>query len=194
MAGIRQFIESIMAELSTVQVVNQDTDVVYLYVRLWNNQVEREMSGETYNYPKPAAFVEVANPVQLDEIGQNFRTGRMAVNVHIVHEYYNEDGTFEQDLEIFDLRDKIVEKLSQFKPTGSGQMFSTGEEVDYDHPNVIHYTVFFVCEFIDSKGSPWDPPRNNFVDKQPPTGLNIIGAKASGPLSNPIQQPYKIPN
>lgn len=193
MAGIRQFVESIMTELSKIVATNQDGNLAHMYVRLWNNQVDREMAGETYNYPKPAAFVEIANPVQLDEIGQNFRSGRMTVNVHLVHEYYNEDGTFEQDLEIFDLRDKVVKQLSQFKPTASGQMFSTGEELDYDHNNVVHYTIFFVCEFIDSKASPWDPPRETYREKQPPTGLNLVTSKATEPVFKVNNQPYKIP-
>ncbi|MEI8111164.1 MAG: hypothetical protein WCH59_09265 [Chitinophagia bacterium] len=193
MAGIKAPIQDILTKLSTIQVTNGDGNTVSLYSRIWNNQIEAEKAGETYAYPKPAAFVEVVSPAIFEEIGQNFRSADIGISIHLVHEYYNQDGTFEQDLEVFDLRDKVIEALSQYKPTGCGQLVSTGEQQDYDHDNIYHYVISFVCNFIDSKGSPYDPSRGLYVDKQPPTDLQVNVTDADTPIFSPIPQPYKIP-
>ena len=193
MAGIKAPIQDILTKLATIQVVNSDGNTVELYARIWNNQIETERAGDSYVYPKPAAFVEVVSPVIFEEIGQNLRSADIGISIHLVHEYYNQDGTFEQDLQVFDLRDQIIAALSQFKPTGCGQLVSTGEQQDYDHDNIYHYIISFVCNFIDSKGSPYDLGRGIYIEKEPPTDVNIVVAKDDQPVFNPISQPYTIP-
>lgn len=192
MAGIKQFFQSILTELSTIQVTNQDGQTVNLYARIWNNQVERERAGETYLYPKPAAFVEIQAPVIFEEVGKNMRSATINLAIHLVHEFYNEDGTFEQDLPIYDLRDQVVAALSQFKPTGSGQLVSTGEIPDYDHDNLVQYVINYTCDFTDSKGSPYDEGRGVYITKQPPTDVDIQGQFADMPVFDFIHQDYKI--
>jgi hypothetical protein len=193
MAGIKAPLQDILTKLATIQVTNSDGAEVDLYARVWNNQIETERAGETYVYPKPAAFVEITSPVIFEEIGQNFRSADIGITIHLVHEYYNQDGTFEQDLQVFDLRDQVIAALSQFKPTGCGQMVSIGEQQDYDHDNIYHYIISFVCNFIDSKGSPYDTGRGTYIEKEAPTAVNIVTVEGSQPVFNPIQQPYKIP-
>jgi hypothetical protein len=193
MAGIKAPLQDILTKLATIQVTNGDGNTIDLYARIWNNQIESERAGDSYVYPKPAAFVETLSPVTFQEIGQNFRSADLGINIHLVHEFYNEDGTFEQDLLVFDIRDKIVAALSQFKPTGCGQLVSTGEQQDYDHDNIYHYVISFVCNFIDSKGSPYDTGRGIYIEKEAPTGVNIIATEGTQPVFNDINQPYKIP-
>lgn len=193
MAGIKAPLQDILTKLATIQVTNGDGADVDLYARIWNNQIEAERAGNSYVYPKPAAFVEITSPVIFEEIGQNFRSADIGITIHLVHEYYNQDGTFEQDLQVFDLRDQVIAALSQFKPTGCGQMVATGEQQDFDHDNIYHYIISFVCNFIDSKGSPYDLGRGIYIEKEPPTDVNIVVTKDDLPVFTPIQQPYKIP-
>lgn len=193
MAGIKAPLQDILTKLATLDVVNRDGQTVKLFARVFNNQIEYEKQGQQQLYPKPAAFVEILAPVVFDEIGQNFRSADLGINIHLVHEFYNADGTFEQDLEIFDLRDKVIALLSQYRPTACGQMVATGESQDFDHDNVYHYIISFVCNFIDSKASPYDPGRGIFVDKEPPTDLELVVDKASTPINNPVIQQYNIP-
>jgi hypothetical protein len=193
MAGIKAPLQDILTKLATIQVTNGNGNTVDLYARVWNNQIENEKAGETYLYPKPAAFIEITSPVIFEEIGQNFRSADIGITIHLVHEYYNQDGTFEQDLQVFDLRDQVIAALSQFKPTGCGQMVATGEQQDFDHDNIYHYIISFVCNFIDSKGSPYDLGRGIYIEKEPPTDVNIVVTKDDLPVFTPIQQPYKIP-
>jgi hypothetical protein len=70
---------------------------------------------------------------------------------------------------------------------------STGEQQDYDHDNIYHYIISFVCNFIDSKGSPYDIDRTTYFYKTPPTDVDIVKTVGTNPVFNDINQPYKIP-
>ena len=173
MAGIKQPLQDVLAKLATLDVTNRDGQTVKLYSRIWNNQVEFELQGDSYVYPKPAAFVEVVNNAVYEEIGVGFASCDVVFRIHLVHEFYNQDGTFEQDLEIFDLRDKIIALLNHFKPTACGLLVRMNETASYEHTNIYEYLIDFGCNFTDSKGSPYDQQAGKFIQKDPPTDLNI---------------------
>ena len=195
MAGIKQPIQDILALLATMQVVNADGNTVGMCSRVWNNQFKYEEEGKLYNYAKPAAFLEVINKATYDEIGIGFQSCDVGFRVHLIHEYYNADTTFEQDLKIFDLRDQVVALLSHYKPTACGPMVRTGEEQEYDHNNIYHYIIDFITNFTDSKGSEYDPAAGKYIYSTPPTTLNLVMAKAPiSTLTDPIisELPFRI--
>lgn len=146
----------------------------FALVRIWNNQIEMRREGKHYDYPTPALFVEVINDPVWEQLGLGFQSADLGFRIHIEHEYYDaQDGTMEQDLVVFDLRDKVVAKLSLYEPSACGPLTKTSEAQDYDHDNIYHYTIDFVCNFIDSTGSPYDPNSGQYIDKLPPTGVQI---------------------
>ena len=194
MAGIKQPLLDILTKLSTLDVTNNDGKTVKLFTRVWNNQLEYEKAGDLEVYPKPAAFVEILSPVIYQEIGKNLSSADLGINIHLIHEYYNQDGTFEQDLIVFDLRDQLVALLSQFKPTGCSLMVCTGEMQDYEHDNIYHYIVSFTCNYIDSKGSPYDTGRGIYIETETPTGVEMDVTTAKEPVFDFIKNPYKIPH
>jgi len=153
MAGIKQPLTDILTKLATIQVLNLDHQTVNLYTRIWNNQIRGLETGETYSYPTPAAFVEFVTPVTFEQMGQCFLNADLGVKIHLVHVFYNEEGTFEQDLDIFDLRDKIISGMSAYCPTGCGPLNMINESQDYDHTNIYHYIIEFICNFVDSTAS-----------------------------------------
>ncbi len=193
MAGIKNVIESLLTKLATIQVTNQDGNTVSLYAHVWNNHVDMEKSGAIEAYPKPAAFIEIGSPVVYENIGVNCRGADLNIILHLVHEFYNQDGTMEQDLEIFDLRDKVLAAITGFQPTACGPLVSTSETQDFDHDNVYHFILNFTCHFIDSKGSEYDAGRNVYVEKDPPTDLDLQVAIDTEPVFENIPQQYKIP-
>ncbi len=147
MAGIKQPILDIMQRV-------RDTIPEFLHVRVWNNQLSYNRSGQIYEFLKPACFVEVINSPQYEAIGGGWTGADLGITFHIVHEHYDSmDGTFEQDLVVFDLRDKVLEFITLFKPSGCSHMTLTGEEQDYEHDNLYHYQVSFVCNFTDNTGA-----------------------------------------
>ncbi len=174
MAGIKQPIQDILTRLGTLQVVNQGNQTVGLYTRVWNKQVRNEIEGKTYSYPKPAAFLEIISPATYQVIGQMYRNADISFRVHLVHEFYDaQDGTMEQDLAIFDLRDQVIALLTGYAPTGCGPLNCMVEGQDDDHDNVYEYLLDFVANFTDSKGSPLDPARNVYVPAVPPIALDV---------------------
>jgi hypothetical protein len=196
MAGIVQPITDIVAILRTILVVNGDGNTVTPHVRIWNNQVRFEHEGKQTNFIKPAFFLEVVNDVQYEELGKGFQAADVGFRVHIVHEYYDaQDGTFEQDLPIFDLRDKVRAKLSLVEVTACGPLCVVREGQDYEHTNIYHYIIEFVCNFIDSKGSPLDPSAGKYIDSTPPLTLQLTETIVPNIPNSPPDAGnyYKIP-
>jgi len=160
MSGIKAPILDVLNRLKSIDKLK--------FVRIWNNQIDRQDDGSGYSFPRPAAFVEVVNAVQYEIIGLGFRSSDIAFRIHLVHDYFN-GGEMEQDLEIFDLRDAILETnngLSQFCPTGCGTLNCVREEQEYDHDNTYHYTLDFVCNFTDTKGSRFDSENDSMVEEE----------------------------
>jgi hypothetical protein len=171
MAQIKQPLQDVLTKLASLQVLNSDQMTVPVYARVWNNQLKDEEGGRTYDFPKPAAFVEILNGTSWEVLGQGYRNADLAFRIHLVHEFYNNEGTFEQDLGIFDLRDSVVSLLHLYCPSGCGPLCAIREEQDYEHKNLYGYIVEFVCNFVDDAGN----VDKNFIFSTPPTDLAING-------------------
>lgn len=147
MAGIKQPILDVMTQLR-IQVPALQT------IRIYNDQITREKEGRYPNYAKPAAFVEVLNDIEWNNLEGGVSAADLGFRVHIVHEFYDaQDGSFEQDLEVFDLRDSVIAALMLYEPTACSAMQKTTEVPDYTHDNLYVYMIDFVTHFIDDKGA-----------------------------------------
>lgn len=176
MAGIKQPIIDILARIATMQVTNKTGQTMNLRPRIWNNQLAAEKDAQYVDYLKPAVFLEVINNVIYDELGYGMQSADVGWRIHIIDEFYDaQDSTYEQDLGIFDLRDQMVALLSLYEPTACGPLVRTAEEQDYDHDNLYHYIIDFICNFTDSKGSPYDPSSGRYISSTPPTAATING-------------------
>lgn len=174
MAGIVQPLNDLLTQLATLQVVNGDHNTVSLYVRVWNNQIRYEADGKLYDFPKPAAFIEVVSPATFEILGQGYRSSDVSFRIHLTHENYNNEGTFEQDLSIFDLRDKVIALLTGYRPANCGPLNAVSEQQDFEHTNVYHYVIDFVTNFTDTIGSRLDVNNPNaFIESTPPIELEI---------------------
>lgn len=172
MAGVKEPLRDVLSKLETITVRNNDGQMVPLRSRIFNNQLVREQEGKQYAYEKPCVFVEIINKVKYEQLGEGFQSADLAFRIHLVHEEYDTaDGNMDQNLNVFDLRDKVVLALSLYEPTGCGPLTRIGEDQDFDHSNIYHYQIDFVCNFTDSKGSKWD--QGKLIDKEPPTDLEI---------------------
>lgn len=186
MSGIKQPIQDVLAKLASIQVTNNDLQTVGLYSRIWNNQLADIRDGKIYEWPRPAAFVEVISPVTFEVIGLGFRSADVGFRIHLIHEFYNQDGTFEQDLAIFDLRDTVLLNLSQYCPTACGPLNCMNETQDYNHDNLYHYTLDFVANFTDSKGSMFDPALGKYDETANP---NLDQSTVNGGIPAPTVDP-----
>lgn len=178
MAGIADAMRDILTQLRSQQVMNNDHNLVTPYVRIWNNQLSYDKDGKMENFPKPAFFLEPLNDIEWEELGQGYRSADIGFAIHVVHEFYNaDDGTFEQDLEVFVIRDAITALLTYFRPAGCGAMACIKETQDFEHDNLYHLILVFACNFTDSKGSRRDPARNYYKQSVPPTGLQVNASR-----------------
>jgi hypothetical protein len=106
--------------------------------------------------------------VQWEALSQGFSTADIGVKFHLVHEYYDDQaGNFEQDLVIFELRDSIIAAFNLYMPPGCGSLMKINEVQDFDHDNVYHYIVEFVCSFVDDKGV------KATIETTPPTAAEV---------------------
>ncbi|HXR84326.1 MAG TPA: hypothetical protein VN722_08460 [Hanamia sp.] len=186
MAGIKQPIQDILTKLTAISVTNADLQSVGLFARIWNNQLKNIRDGKDYTWPRPAAFVEVVSPAIYEIIGLGFRSSDLGIRIHLIHDFYNQDGTLEQDLSIFDIRDTVLLNLSQYCPTACGPLNCVNEEQDYDHDNLYHYILEFSTNFTDSKGSPFDPALNNYDETANP---NLDASIVDGGVPVPVPDP-----
>ena len=174
MSGIKLPITDLLTLLRTIPVTNGDGYTATPHVRIWNNQITRIKEGQLESFAMPAIFVELSNP-NFENIGQGYRSSALVFKIHIAHEFYDaQDGTFEQDLGVFDLRDKVIGYLSGVSLTACGPLEAIGEVQDYDHDNIFHYVVDFTCDFTDSIASRED--LNNpyaYINSNTPTKLII---------------------
>lgn len=175
MAGIKIPLTDLLAKLRTLTITNGDGFIVAPHVRVWNNQIAYLEEGKLEAFPMPAFFVEIVNTPVYENIGQYFRSSDLSFKIHIAHEYYDAgDGTFEQDLPVFDLRDQIVANITGYRLTACSPLNCMNEGQDFEHTNVYHFILDFVCNFTDSIGSKYDP--NNpkaYIDSTPPTNLEV---------------------
>lgn len=185
MSGIKQPILDIMALISTL------TDIKT--VRIWNNQVKSIDSRQGYNFLFPAAFVAVQSPADYNQMGGGFAEADLTFTIYLFHEYYDaSDGTFEQDLPVFAIRDELIKLLVGYQATACSSLFLVAETFSYDHDDVYEYQLQLKCSFIDSKGSPYDIGSTVFTPSIPPLTEITTASQGLTPFT-PDTSTYKIP-
>lgn len=139
------------------------------FVKVYNNHFDLLQNGEMYTFPFPCAFVETVAP-QFGQLGMGYQQADVDFRIHIGHEQYDAgDGDMEQNLTVMDLRDKVVAKLSGYRPAMCSELFKTTEQQDYAHTNIYHYVVEFRAGFIDDTASQFSTDEGTGVD-----GIEII--------------------
>lgn len=175
--GILAPITALLEKLASIQTTNQSGVSSGTHTRVWNNQVDKMKEGNNQYEPLPAFYLEYLSDSEFNMIGAGYLASDPVWRVHIVHENYNNADavgtTFEQDLIIFELRDKVLKELQLFKPPGSGPLTYIGEQPSYDHDNVYEYIVDFTAHFIDDSASDDNPDNGKYIYKDPPTELEV---------------------
>ena len=128
-----------------------------LFIHMWNNQVERlkeenEEGISTYLFRIPATLIEFVSPMEIQQLGNGVQLyDPLIIRIHFLHNLLDAgDGTMEQNLEVFDLKNKVYKSLQGFEPTGAVAFVRVAEEQEYDHPNLYHFMMDFQTNFVDS--------------------------------------------
>lgn len=138
-------------------------------VRMFNDQFNRLQTGEENPIDFPSVFIEILSPAAYKEIGGGLSAGDLTWRIHIADQELDAgSGNMDQNLKVYDLRDKVHKALNLFRPSGSSHFQKSTETADYSHKGVYHYIIDYRSELIESSGAP-----TGFIIKQPPTDLTI---------------------
>lgn len=146
--ALKETIQAILTHLATIDVVTADGITVPLYARVWNNQVDYIRSGQLQVFQTPAVYVEFVMG-EGGNIGQNYNGNEVVLRFHLVHNHYNTEGSFEQDLLIFDLRDLVCALLNRYKCIHLSPLQKLTEQQDFSHDNIYHYIIDYSTHFVD---------------------------------------------
>ena len=122
------------------------------YVRMFNNQLENAVNNNiTYDFPIPCVFVEFDNPNEPKQLGNGFQIYEpLNVILHLVaNELDSADGNLDQNLNIFDLKDKLYKVMQKFEPNKASIFIRSAEEQDYDHANIYVWKQTYRTTYID---------------------------------------------
>jgi hypothetical protein len=154
MIGFKQTILELKQALD-VDVVNQDGAIAKLWLALYNGQPEREKDGSGYTYKKPALFIE---PIFSDglPIGNGASSYELKFKLLLQIEHLNSEGTFDENLSIFDLKDKIHRVLNSLKLSNCSPLFQSNKVIDVNHGNQYLAVLEYSTHFIDLTGTIYD--------------------------------------
>jgi hypothetical protein len=126
------------------------------FVQMWNNQLESLRAADTeanimYSFSLPALFLEFLN-LETEQLGNGIQLyDNLVVRIHILHRQEDAgDGTMEQNLAVFGLRDAVQLALQNFRTSGASEFIRQKQEMDYNHNNVYHYIMDYGCTYIDT--------------------------------------------
>lgn len=126
------------------------------YVRMWNNQADFLLAGRMELFQMPAFFIEFTTASTLGVMaGEGVQLyDPVVVRIHILHWQLDAngnfiDGGFEQNLDVFDTKDKVYKLLQKFKPSKGSPMNRSSEVQDYNHPGVYHFIQEYLTTWTD---------------------------------------------
>ena len=143
------------------------------YIHIWNNQLDNLEDGKEYLWRFPAVFIEFGNEMPTNSIGNNVKIyDPLEIRIHICHEQLDAgDGTYEQNFDVYTLKQNVYKALQLFQTSGSGVFDRQGEEQDYNHTNVYHYVQRYMTSYIDNDL----PLPIGGIEMLPPLTTNITG-------------------
>ncbi len=116
------------------------------YVRLWNNQFEREAVNEAFQFP--CCLIEF-EPTECRDLLNGVQQYDFVVCIHLGFESYKTEDT-----DILDLKQAVFVKLGNYNSTTG--MFSIlsreSETQNFDHDNIQDYQIRFKVTGKDFDG------------------------------------------
>jgi hypothetical protein len=129
------------------------------YVQKWNNQLARIMKeggAGMQMFPMPAVF-PAFNTSSIMQLGEGVQMyDPFEFELHVLDWQIDAgDGSFEQNLEVYDLVKRIQKKVQKFQPGLTnpadlmGSCIRVGETEDNDHNGVTHFIIRYRTAFVD---------------------------------------------
>ena len=165
--GLKEAILSVCQRLETIQTTTLDGLTGSMFVRIWNDQIERKKAGTGYTYQVPACFVETVFDGEQGPIGQGVNSYALTFRVILEQNNYNTEGTLDQNLDVFALRDKVSQVMNGFKPTNCSPLVVGAPTLDHSHDNTYLAVFEFKTTFTDFTGSLYDTSAGVYIEQGP---------------------------
>lgn len=144
----------------------------FKFFNTWNNQYGELEEARSYAFALPACFIEIIDPVDWLQLGGGFQQADVDIVFHIIHEKLDDQsGGFEENFDVYDLRNLVVAKFTGYKPATGSKMFKVTDRLDKNHSNVYHYIVGYRTGFIETLTD----DTNGLIDQEPPIELEVDG-------------------
>jgi hypothetical protein len=157
------------------------------YCRKWNNQLSLLLEGKIELFGLPAVFIAFKTG-EIQQLGGGVQLyDPLTIEIHILDWQLDAgDGTFEQNLQVFDLKDKVFQALQKFEPglTNSdclcGTLVRVSEEEDNNHNGVFHFIQTYQTTYVD----PLMNEPVNGIDSIEPIPFELDRLNDDGTLDN----------
>lgn len=162
-------------------------DYPEIYIRVWNNQFSDLTSDDAgsliYPFPFPCVFVEFITD-EIQQLGQGYQIyDPLTIRLHIGYwELDSIDGNMEQNLNVFDFKQKIFLGLNKFQCAGSGIFVRGREEQDYSHKGIYKYIQDYETNYVDQIAA--EPVGG--VENTPPVELDLTVTYDPSPITKTI--------
>lgn len=137
------------------QARDNDGNLLFNTVAVWNDQLKRAMDGSGYSYLHPAFFVEVQE-VGSEALGLGTVNQDLQIILHILHEELDAmDGSLDQNLNVFDWRSYVRRSFIGLDVPNMNTLMYHKEYEDYKHNNIYHFRVVLKTKYWDRMGNPY---------------------------------------
>lgn len=141
------------------------------YCAIYNSQdidFDEEKGARIYDFLKPALLIEIDDEqTNLDQLGAGVQIfDPCVIKFHIIDEKFDEmDGTLEQNLTVYDLKQEVFLAFDGWKPNGGSAWVRKYEKRDHNHTNIYKFIQEWVSTYIDQSN------KQPSMQKAPPTAL-----------------------
>lgn len=182
---MRALYEDIKVKLETLK--DADGSNTFKWIHVWNNQLELIDQSKTYETEYPAIFIEFA-PQEIKQLGAGYQSySPLILRFHVIHQLTDaEDGTMEQNLDVFDLKTRLFKLIYKFEPNGASMFSRTAEMPDHRHGRLYEFIQEYTTEYIENTAA--EPVNGKVVD---PDTLKLTISLTVDEVDNP-NEPYQI--
>ncbi len=128
------------------------------FVHKWNNQLQLIMQdggARSEMFTFPAVFIAFKTN-EIQQLGEGRQLFYVDFDLHILDwQLDSGDGNFEQNLTVYDLKDKIFQAIQKYQPgladttVPVGACIRVSEQEDNDHAGVYHFIQSYKTTYIE---------------------------------------------
>ncbi len=155
---MKQFFLALFIQLQTIR--NEDGSQMFKKIAMWNNQLTLlidKNGARTTLFEMPGLFIAF-NTASIQQLGNGVQLyDPLFFDIHILDWQIDAgDGTFEQNLEVFDRAEKVYQCIQKFQPgltdtnDPAGSCIRVAEEEDTNHNGVYHFIQRYKTTFVDN--------------------------------------------